>query len=186
CSLWQSAVIVTKNNSEPYPNCKILFSVMEIRNGIETTITKNAYFTDSTGKAIISYTPSKPGERLKISVACTENMMESTLTVTGDSIGGPSFPYIDFELPPIETSQIAAVVFIIFAAVFIIKGKELAGIFKKVGGGRKPSSKKQEAEGNELGTRRLITDHERKLAAKFAKKHKRKEIRLEHEFLRKL
>jgi hypothetical protein len=185
CSLWQSAVVVTKAEGAPYSNCKILVSVMETRGGIETTLGRYTYFTDSKGKAVLSYTPKKPGERLKISVVCGENVVEKTLMVTGDPTG-PTGPQIDFQLPSIETGQIAAVVFIIFAAIFVSRGRTLVDAFRKATARKAPAEKRQEAveEGTEM--RRPIIEHERKAAAKLARKHKRKEIKLGHEFMRKL
>ncbi len=184
CSLWKSAVNVTKPDGGPYSNCKILVSVMETRAGIETTLGRYTYMTDSKGKAVISYTPKRPGERLRINVACGENLVEKTITVTGE-LGGPIGPNIDLTLPPIETGQAAAIAFIIFAAVFVLKGKQLAEVFGKMGP-KNAAAKKQDVEEGGMESKHLILDHERKMAAKLAKKHRRKEIKLGHDFIRKL
>ncbi|MFH0818162.1 MAG: hypothetical protein V1909_06045 [Candidatus Micrarchaeota archaeon] len=185
CASWQSVVTVTNASGGPYPYCKIFVSPMETRGGIETTLNKYTYITDSAGKATISYTPKKPGERLKISVSCGDNRMESTIPVFG-SIDGPTGPDIKLELPPIETWQVAAVVFLLFAAIFMWKWKRVSGAFGKMVPSRKMEQTKQAIEDDELSPKRLILDHERKVAAKLARKHKRKEIRLGHEFMRKL
>ncbi len=185
CKLWQSVVTVTKADGQPYAGCKIFISVMETKAGIETTLTKSTYTTDSLGTAVLSYTPSKPaGERLKISISCDENKLEKLIPVTGlaDGQTGPGF---NFELPRVETWQIAAVAFIVFAAVFIFYGRRLAGIFR-LPAGKKAAVKKSDPGEEEMSPRRLILDHERKSAAKLARKHRRKEIRLGHEFVRKL
>ncbi len=184
CSTWQSAVIVTDSNNEPIPKCPVYLTITEIRGGIDTTLGKSSYLTDSTGKAILSYVPKRPGERLKISVSCGENKVENMLSVTG--VGQSDTPQFNLQLPDIETSQIIIVVFLLFAGVFVYKGRTMMSSFRKATAKREPSTKKEDLEELEMSPRHLILDHERKMAARLARKHKRKEIRLDHDFMRKL
>lgn len=181
---WQSAIIVTKQTGEPYPNCRVYVSVMETRGGIETTTSQYSYFTDSTGKAILSYTAKNIGEKLRISVFCGENKYESKISVTG-LCDAPNVPSFNIELPSIETGQIAAIVFILFALVFISRGRRIMELFKRAAS-KKPEAVKHDIEETEMSPRKLLFEHERKMAAKLAKKHRRKEIRLGHEYIRKL
>jgi hypothetical protein len=181
---WQSAIVITKQNGEPYPNCRVYVSVMETRGGIETTTSQYSYFTDSKGTAILSYTAKTFGEKLRISVSCGENKYESKLSVAG-LCENQNVPSINLEFPSIETWQYAVVAFILFALVFIVKGPSIMGSFKKATS-KKTEATKHDIEEMEMSPRRLLLEHERKMAAKLAKKHKRKEIRLGHEYIRKL
>jgi hypothetical protein len=184
CSQWQSIVTVTNSNNEPMSNCKIFVSVMEVRSGIETTIGRYSYFTDSAGQALLSYTPKRPGEKLKINVLCGENKVENIMTVTGNP-QTPTVPGLSLEFPSIEASQIAIVAFLIFATVLIYYGRPLMHAMRKSTPKQK-EQRREDLEEFEMSPRHLILDHERKVAARLAKKHKRKEIRLGHEFVRKL
>ena len=184
CSQWQSTITVASSNNEPIPNCKIYVSIMETKGSIETTIGKYSVSTDSAGQALLSYTPQRPGQKLKINLLCGENKVENIITVTGSS-QPPSIPSINLALPSIEASQVAIIVFLIFAAVFVYYGRPLMHAMRKSTPKQK-EERKEELEELEMSPRHLILDHERKVAAKLAKKHKRKEIRLGHEFVRKL
>lgn len=184
CKVWQSEVTVTKANGEPYNDCKIFYSVMETKAGIETTLTQGVFRTNSSGKAILSYTPSKPGERLRLSISCgEENKVDKFIPVMGN-IDGPAGLDLNINFPPIETSQMAVVAFAIVGGALIIYRRKLGRLFM-MPAGKKAVAKTQDSEG-ETSPRRLILDHERKVAAKLARKHRRKEIRLGHEFVRKL
>jgi hypothetical protein len=189
CSMWQSAIVVTKPDNTPIANCKVYMSVLETRGGIEITAGKYTYITDSKGQALLSYTPKKPGERVKISVSCEENRYENVLTVSGT---GQNLPDIDFSPATmflqelVDSGQIAIVVFLIFAVIVFLNWNKVSAVFAKKGPSKHSSGKHETAEEQEMAPRHLIFEHERKAAAKLAKKHPRKEVRLGHDFMRKL
>ncbi len=185
CDPWRSTVKVTKTTGEPFPNCKVYATVMETRGAIETTVSRYSYFTDSNGRAILSYIPKRPGEKLKISVSCGENKFETIITVTGET-SGPDMPSLNIALPDIETGQLAAVAFVLFAFVFIIRGRMLMETLRKIFSRKKKKKKDVDIVELEMNTRKPILKHDRKIAAKLAKKHKRKEIRLGNEFVRRV
>ncbi|MFH1447862.1 MAG: hypothetical protein ABIG39_03290 [Candidatus Micrarchaeota archaeon] len=183
CSLWKGTITITKATGEPFPNCKVYATAMETRGSIDTTISRYSYFTDSSGKAILSYIPKKPGEKFKVSVSCGENRFESIMIVSGTA-EGPAIPEIDFVLPDIDTGVIAAIAFLLFAFVFVTRGKTLLSSLKKIFSKKKAVEEDQNIEELQLSPRHLILNHERGIAAKLAKKHKRKEIKLGHEFVK--
>ncbi len=175
---------VTKADGSPYPNCRVVMTILESVGVIQTQIGKYSYFTDSKGKALLAFTPQKPGEKVTITVDCGDNRAEYTAVVTGTA-KGPELPKIDFTLPSIEQWQITSVAFIVVAVVILWKGKPFFDSLRKAAPKKKEQTS-QEPEPTDMSPRRLITEHERKVAAKLAKKHRRKEIRLDHEFMRKL
>ena len=130
CSLWQSTMTVTKADGSPYPNCRVVMTILESVGVIQTQIGKYSYFTDSKGKALLAFTPQKPGEKVTITVDCGDNRAEYTAVVTGTA-KGPELPKIDFTLPSIEQWQITSVAFIVVAVVILWKGKPFFDSLRK-------------------------------------------------------